>query len=119
MFAYSGAVIAAAGSFARQGVEGMMLFAIGSALIALAATVFILWPQTFWDSPDAEKLATILSQDHPRAKVVEVLLKRQLDDGAANEVVLDGKRFALRVAIIGAIVATGLLFGEIAQGRGM
>lgn len=120
LFAYCGAVIAGAGTLLRSGAEVAMALAIATATIGLLATVIILWPQTYRDPPDAEKLeGEILERRSKSIDIVEALLTQQLDGVAWNNGVLIGKGWALRVAIIAAVAATGLLGVEIAQGRGV
>jgi hypothetical protein len=119
LFAYCGAVVIGAASLVKGQTQDLMWVAIGAAGLGLLLTVTILWPRTYWDPPDAEKLEAHVREAKKRqAYVVEALLDQQMEAVSYNETVLQIKALALKAAIIFAVIATAFLGLEVGQGRG-
>ncbi len=119
LFAYCGAVAIGAASLAKSQTEGVMWASIGAAAIALLLDVVILWPQTYWDPPDAEKLEShVRSAKQRPTEVVDALVDQQLEAVAFNETVIKNKAWALKASIVLSVLATALLGVEVSQGRG-
>lgn len=119
LFAYCGAVAIGAASLAKIQTESLMWASIAAAAVGLVFDVMILWPQTYWDPPDAEKLESHVREARQRpAEVVDALVDQQLEAVAFNETVLKIKARALKGSIVLAVVATAFLGVEVGQGRG-
>ncbi len=119
LFAYCGAIVIGAAGLAKGQTQDLMWTTIVAASFGILLTVMILWPQTYWDPPDAEKLEMHVREAKQRpTHVVEALLDQQMEAVSYNEAVLKIKASALKGSIILAVLATALLGLEIWQGRG-
>lgn len=120
LFAYCGALIVGAASLVRSGAEVWMWLSMTTALIGGVAAAVILWPQTYRDSPDVEKLEKHVRTAKERPDdVVEALVDQQILDIAFNEAVLKVKARALKVVTLLSAAGTILLGIEVLQGRGI
>jgi hypothetical protein len=119
LFVYCGAILVAAVQLATPRDDGLMWAAMGLALVAMTVAGFLLWPQTYQDPPDPEKLEAYV-RDEPAipSPVIVALVDEQLKAIAFNEAVVRIKAGAMKVVLVLSAIATVLLGLEIGQGRG-
>ena len=119
LFAYCGALVIAAAQFGTTTNQVWMWLCVAFAVGGAAFAAVMLWPQTYQDPPDPEKLEKhIRDKDEVPNEVIEALADEQLKSIAFNESVIKIKAFSLKGVLLLSAIATILLGWEIGQGRG-